>query len=199
MLSWWSCQSAVTHSCSLLNHGNGFCGGMSKLNTKFHADLLLYSVILNAMATQYTCSLTGVYHPHQLAQWSRHCSHMHSPVHCPWLPGYIHVMQTVHVILQWLDFFQPHILKVWVLMFSSYNQHLQVDYPYLVPLLCAATRYPGSLYTSARWHLACRSSPSYFIPCYWKMAAKHLGISLSQAGGSGSSSVCLSKRLPRNP
>ena len=34
------------------------------------------SVILNAMATQYTCSLSGVYRPHCLLQWSRHCSCM---------------------------------------------------------------------------------------------------------------------------
>ena len=37
---------------------------MFKLNTKFDADSLLYSVIFNVMATQYTCSLDGVYHPH---------------------------------------------------------------------------------------------------------------------------------------
>ena len=41
-LSWWSCQSPVVHSCILLNHLNSFCGGMSKLNVKFDADLLLY-------------------------------------------------------------------------------------------------------------------------------------------------------------
>ena len=35
MLSWWSCKSLVTHSCSLLNHLNSFCGGMLKLNAKF--------------------------------------------------------------------------------------------------------------------------------------------------------------------
>ena len=34
------------------------------------------SVILNMMATQYTCSLNGVYCPHWLVQWSCHCSHM---------------------------------------------------------------------------------------------------------------------------
>ena len=59
-LLWRSCQSPVAHSCSLLNHANSFHGGMFKLNTKFDADLLLYSVILNAMATQYTCSLSGI-------------------------------------------------------------------------------------------------------------------------------------------
>ena len=32
-----------------------------------------HSVILNVMATQYTCSLDGVSHPHGLAQWSHHC------------------------------------------------------------------------------------------------------------------------------
>ena len=52
------------------------------------------SVILNVMATQYTCSLNGVYRPHWLVQWSLHCWHMHIPVHSPWLPGYIDVVQT---------------------------------------------------------------------------------------------------------
>ena len=41
-LSWWSCQSPVVHSCSLLHHLNSFHGGMFKLNAKFGADLLLY-------------------------------------------------------------------------------------------------------------------------------------------------------------
>ena len=45
-------------------------------------------LILNAMATQYTCSLNSIYLPHWLVQWS-HCSHKHIPVHSPWLPGYI--------------------------------------------------------------------------------------------------------------
>ena len=53
------------------------------------------SVILNVTATQYTCSLNGVYHPHWLAQWSHHCSHMCIPVHSPWLPGYIDIMKAV--------------------------------------------------------------------------------------------------------
>ena len=39
---WWSCQSAVVHSCSLLNHPNSFHGEMFKLNAKSDADLLLY-------------------------------------------------------------------------------------------------------------------------------------------------------------
>ena len=41
-LSWWSCQSSVAHSCSLLNHPNSFHRGMFKLNVKFDADLLVY-------------------------------------------------------------------------------------------------------------------------------------------------------------
>ena len=56
-------------------------------------------VILNAMATQSTHSLNGIYHPHWLAQWSCHSSHMCIPVHSPWLPGYINVMKTILVIL----------------------------------------------------------------------------------------------------
>ena len=56
------------------------------------------SVILNVTATQYTCSLNGIYHPHWLLQWSHHCSHMNIPVHSPWLPGYIDVTQTVLIV-----------------------------------------------------------------------------------------------------
>ena len=41
-LSWWSCQSPVAHSCSLLNHPNTFHRGVFKLNAKSDADLLLY-------------------------------------------------------------------------------------------------------------------------------------------------------------
>ena len=98
-LSQWSCQSPVAHSCGLLNHLNSFHGGMFKLNAKFDADSLLYSVIWNAMATQYTCSLRSFYHPHWLVNWSCHCSCMHIPVQSPWLPGYIDVVKTVLVIL----------------------------------------------------------------------------------------------------
>ena len=43
-LWWWSCQSLVAHSCSLRNHPNSFHWGMFKLNAKFDADLLLYSL-----------------------------------------------------------------------------------------------------------------------------------------------------------
>ena len=57
------------------------------------------SVILNVTATQYTCSLNGLYHPHWLVQWSHHCSHMRIPVHSPWLPGFIDVTQTILVII----------------------------------------------------------------------------------------------------
>ena len=56
-------------------------------------------VILNATATQYTCSLSGVYHPHWLVQWSHHCSRMCFPVHSPWLPGYTDDSQTILGIL----------------------------------------------------------------------------------------------------
>ena len=43
-LSWLSCPSPVAQSCGLLNHPNSFHRGMFKLNTKFDADLLLYSL-----------------------------------------------------------------------------------------------------------------------------------------------------------
>ena len=71
-----------------------------------------HSVILNVMATQDTCSLNGIYCPHWLVQWSRHCSHMHIPVHSPLLPGYINVLQTVLVILTMAGLFWTDLLYV---------------------------------------------------------------------------------------
>ena len=90
VLLWWSCQSLVAYSCGLLNI---FHRGMFKLLVKFDADSLLYSLILNMMATQYTCSFNDSFHPHWLVQWSHHGSYMGIPVHSPWLPGYIDVWQ----------------------------------------------------------------------------------------------------------
>ena len=54
---------------------------MFKLNVKFDVDSFsTCSVSLNATATQYTCSLYGIYRPHWLVQWSCHCSLMGIPV-----------------------------------------------------------------------------------------------------------------------
>ena len=63
------------------------------------------SVILNVMATQYTCSINGICCPCWLVQWSRHCSHMHIPVNSPWLGGYINIVQTVLFILTMVALF----------------------------------------------------------------------------------------------
>ena len=73
------------------------CSSLTQNLIQIHCST--HSVILNVMATQYTCSLNGIYRPHWLVQWGRHCSHMHIPVPSPWLPGYIDVSQTVLVIL----------------------------------------------------------------------------------------------------
>ena len=43
-LLWWSRQSSVAHSWNLLNHSNSFCRRIFKLNAKFDADFLLYSL-----------------------------------------------------------------------------------------------------------------------------------------------------------
>ena len=58
-----------------------------------------HSVILNVTPTIFTCSLCGVYRPHPLVQWSRHCSRMHIPVYSSWLSGYISVVKTILIIL----------------------------------------------------------------------------------------------------
>ena len=57
---WWNCQSPVAHSCNLLNHPNSFCGEMFKLNAKFDAYSLLYSL------SHFECDDHTV---HTLTQW----------------------------------------------------------------------------------------------------------------------------------
>ena len=112
-LSRWSCQSPVAYSCGLLNQLNSFPEECSSLTQNLmQICCSTRSVILNVMATQYTCSLSGIYHPHWLVQWSCHCSHMCIPVHSPWLPGYINVTQTVLVILTWLGFIWTDIIYI---------------------------------------------------------------------------------------
>ena len=44
MLSWWSDQLPVAHSCGLLSHPNTFRGRIFKLNAKFEADFFFYSL-----------------------------------------------------------------------------------------------------------------------------------------------------------
>ena len=80
-LLWWSCQSPVAHSWGLLNHPNSFHRGMFKLNAKFDADSLLYSLShFECNSHTVHTSLNGIYCPHWRVQWSRHCSHMHISV-----------------------------------------------------------------------------------------------------------------------
>ena len=98
-LLWWSCQVPLAHSCGLLNHPNSFRGGMFKLNTKFDADPLLYSLRNFECDSQTVHRLNSIYCPQWLVQWSCHCSCMSILVHLLWLPGYISVVQTVLVIL----------------------------------------------------------------------------------------------------
>ena len=99
---------------------------MFKLNTKFNADSLLYSVILNVMATQYTCSLNSMYHPHGLAQCRHRCSCMHTPVHSAWLPGYIDVVQTILAILTMAGVFPDriYILYIFIYIYAHIYKHI---------------------------------------------------------------------------
>ena len=68
-----------------------------------------HSVILNATATQYTCSLSGVYCPTDYDEVV--IVHPGSFQSSPWLPGYIDVVQTVLIILTMAGLFlvRPHI------------------------------------------------------------------------------------------
>ena len=58
-----------------------------------------HAITLNATATQYTCSLNGIYSPHWPVHWCSHCSRMHIPIHSPWLQGCTNTAETVLVII----------------------------------------------------------------------------------------------------
>ena len=92
--AFWTTRIVSTEQCS------SFTQNLMQIRCSTH------SVILNVTATQYTCSLNGIYHSHWLVQWSCHCSHLCIPVHSPWLPSDIDVMQTVRVMLIMAGFFQ---------------------------------------------------------------------------------------------
>ena len=69
--------------------------------------------VLNAITTQYTCSLSSVYSPQWLVKWNHHFSHICIPVHSSCLSSYIDVTQTVLIILTMAGLFldRPHKLK----------------------------------------------------------------------------------------
>ena len=117
VLSWWHHLSPVARGCSPWVIWIVSAEQCSSLTQNLMLICSTYSVIFNATATQYSCSLSGVYHPHWLVQWSCHCSHMRIPVHSPWLPSYVDVsthhyaVQTFFVILTIAELFldRPHI------------------------------------------------------------------------------------------
>ena len=106
------------------------------------------SVILNVTTTQYTRSLNGVYCPHWLVQWSRHCSCMCIPVHSPWLSGYMDIVQTVVIILTMAGLFPRQTL---------YNKHSILEMTLNIPhvasdKLCNKLYYPISAHWNTTQH-----------------------------------------------
>ena len=98
-VAFWIIQTVFVEECSSLTQN------------MMQSHCSTCSIILNVIATQYTCSFNGIYHPRWLVQWSHHCSHMCIPVNSPWLPGYIDIAQTVLVPLTMTGLFpdRPHI------------------------------------------------------------------------------------------
>ena len=73
---------------------------MFKLNAKFDADSLLYSL------SHFKCNGPTVHMftqrhllPNWLVQWAHHCLPICIAVHSPWLPHYTDVAQTILVLL----------------------------------------------------------------------------------------------------
>ena len=105
-----------------------------------------HSVILNAIATQYTCSLNGVYLPCWLGQWCHSCSRMCIPVQSPWLPGYIDVMKTILIIFTMAGLFPDrHLIHHPCLYFSlSHTGSIQNQSVIIHTFLSESDYWPGT-------------------------------------------------------
>ena len=102
---WWSCQSPVAHSCSLLNHLNSLHRGMLKFNAVFDAYSLFYSQLFwmwwphatHAHSVASTAPLTSTVK-------SSLFTHVHSSPLC--LAARLHdAVQTVLIILTMVGLF----------------------------------------------------------------------------------------------
>ena len=117
---------------SLLNHLSSFCGVLlSLMQNWMQMHCSTCSVILNAMATQYRCSLNEVYCPHWLVQCSHHCALMHFPVYSPWLPGYINIMQTILIILTMAVLFLDIPFMYTHTHMHTHHMHMKTTYTYI--------------------------------------------------------------------
>ena len=93
---------------SLLNHLNSCCGGMFKLNAKFDAALLLYSLSHLECDSHTVHMLTQWHLPPPMTstvKWPSLMQCTHILIHSPRLPGYISVVQTILVILTMVGLF----------------------------------------------------------------------------------------------
>ena len=84
---------------------------MFKLNAKFDADSLLYSLILNVTATQYTYSFNGIYRGPPLTSTVK--SSLFTDVHSRPLSlaaSYIDITQTILLILTMSGLYQKDLI-----------------------------------------------------------------------------------------
>ena len=120
MREWACCDEAANHQ--LLIAGAFWtiqivsmekCSNLMKNWMQIHCSTC--SVILDAMATQYTCSLNVIFGPHWLVQWSHHCSHVSIPILSPWLPGYLDVLSAILIILKMAGLFPDRPCIIYIL------------------------------------------------------------------------------------
>ena len=117
-VAFWIIRIASAEDCSSLT------GNLVQIHCSTH------SVILNVMATQYTAH-SVLSTPHWLVQWSPPCSHMHIPVHSPWLPVYIDVAQTSLVIFTMAGLFpdRPYtVVCVCLFPLAALGVHLPIGW-----------------------------------------------------------------------
>ena len=107
MLLWWSCQSPVAHSYSLLHHPNSVREGMFKLNATFDAESLLYSLSHfwveqpHSTHAHWTATTIPTVYPVPLAAWLHQCCTNHSlSINNGWsVSGYIYMelFKCIHI------------------------------------------------------------------------------------------------------
>ena len=116
VLLWWSCQSPFAHSCSLLNLQIVSAEEYSSLmQNLMRVRYSTHPVILNVTATQYICSLIGVYGPRPLLTSTVKSPLFTHACSCPFslVPGYIDAAQSILVLLTMAGRFWTDLVCLW--------------------------------------------------------------------------------------
>ena len=133
--------------------------------------------ILNVTATQYTCSLKGVYRPHWWVQRSHPCSQMRVPVHSPWLPLYINVSQPSFFTVPMAGLFLDRPCYIWI-QFCVKSEHLFAETLQMIQEAAAMGNWGWAASSLTMHH-----QPMHHVSCrvFWWNIKSPRGLSPSTA------------------